>query len=57
LSEQERLRMLRVFDEVVPRIARGPASRVDAEIRAIREERQSGGRRRGPERGSRGRGA
>jgi hypothetical protein len=45
LSESERLRMLRVFDELVPRIpARSPAD-VDRELRSIRRARRAGGRR------------
>jgi hypothetical protein len=45
LSEQERVAMLRVFDEVVPRIpARNPES-VQRELREIRAARRRGGRR------------
>ncbi|MEK7406654.1 MAG: ribbon-helix-helix protein, CopG family [Acidobacteriota bacterium] len=45
LSERERLRMLAVFDEVVPRIPPRPAAEVEKEIRGIREARRGGGRR------------
>ena len=45
LSEQERQRMLKVFDEVVPRIPRRAAWQVDAELAAIRRARRHGGRR------------
>ena len=44
LGEEERLRMLRVFDEVVPAIPSRPAAEVDAEIRAVRAARRGGGR-------------
>jgi hypothetical protein len=45
LSESERLRMLRVFDELVPRIpARSPAE-VARELESIRRARRTGGRR------------
>jgi len=46
LSEEERVRLLKVFDTVVPAIPRRPAARVDAELRAIRSARRNGGRRR-----------
>jgi len=45
LSEAERLRLLRVFDEVVPRIPQRPAAEVERELRAVREARRRGGRR------------
>ncbi|MGE5346560.1 MAG: ribbon-helix-helix domain-containing protein [Acidithiobacillales bacterium] len=45
LSERERLRLLRLFDDVVPRIPSRPAAEVDREIAAVRRARQSGGRR------------
>lgn len=45
LSESERLRMLRVFDEMVHRIPARPARAVDRELKAIRQARGSGGRR------------
>ena len=44
LSEQERLRMLRVFDDVVPRIPERPLPEVEAELREVRKARRSGGR-------------
>jgi hypothetical protein len=44
LSERERVRMLRVFDEIVPRIPSKPVAAVDREIRAIRRARLQGGR-------------
>jgi hypothetical protein len=47
LSEEERVRLLRVFDTVLPAIPRRSATRVDAELRAIRTARRMGGRRRG----------
>jgi hypothetical protein len=45
LAEPERLRLLRLFDEVVPRIPSRPAAAVDREINALREARRAGGRR------------
>jgi hypothetical protein len=45
LSEQERLRLLRVFDDLVPLIPRRPALAVDRELMAIRRARRRGGRR------------
>lgn len=45
LSESERLRMLRVFDDMVARIPAKPAREVDRELKAIRQARRSGGRR------------
>jgi hypothetical protein len=47
LSEAERLRLLEVFDEVVPRIPARPAADVDREIRGVRAARRIGGRRLG----------
>lgn len=44
LSERERLRMLRAFDELVPRIPSRSREAVDDEIRAIRQARRRGGR-------------
>jgi predicted DNA-binding protein len=46
LSEDERLRMLRAFDTLVPQIPRRAAAAVAAEIKAVREARRRGGRRR-----------
>ena len=45
LSEREKLRMLRVFDEVLPRIPSRSAREVARELKAIRQARRSGGRR------------
>ena len=45
LSEGERLRLLDVFDAVVPRILLRPADAVDREITAVRRARREGGRR------------
>lgn len=44
LSERERLRMLRIFDEVVPAIPPRPAEAVRREIEQVRRARRSGGR-------------
>jgi predicted DNA-binding protein len=45
LSERERLRLLRTFDRVVPRIPQRDASGVEAELKQIRDARRAGGRR------------
>ena len=45
LSEEERLRMLRAFDELVPRIPARPEAEVDAELADLRRARRGGGRR------------
>jgi len=45
LSEAERLRLLRTFDEVVPRIPARAVREVDRELRGVRAARRSGGRR------------
>jgi hypothetical protein len=45
LSDRERLKMLRTFDEVIPRIPNRDVREVEAELRAIRQARHSGGRR------------
>lgn len=45
LSEQERRRMLNVFDDVIARIPLQPASATDAELAATRRARKRGGRR------------
>ena len=47
LSEEERARLLKVFDTVVPVIPLRPVARVDAELLALRAARRGGGRRRG----------
>jgi hypothetical protein len=43
LSEDERVRMLEVFDAVVPRVPRGSAAAADREIAAVRQARREGG--------------
>jgi len=48
LSEQERLRLLKVFDDVVAGIPRRAARYVDAELGAVRQARRRGGRRHPP---------
>jgi predicted DNA-binding protein len=45
LSEGERLRLLRAFDELVPRIPERPVGEVDRELAALRAARRGGGRR------------
>jgi hypothetical protein len=49
LSEAERLRLLAVFDELVPAIQRRPHAEVERELAEIREARRGGGRRSRPE--------
>ena len=49
LSEEERDRMLRVFDEAVASIPTRPPEEIEEELRAIREARRGGGRRTPPE--------
>jgi hypothetical protein len=44
LSDRERLEKLRVFDKLLPLVPSRPAHEVDRELRAIRHERRSGGR-------------
>ena len=44
LSEAERRRLLRVFDEVIPAIPARPLAEVEAELEALRASRRSGGR-------------
>ena len=44
LSEQERLRMLAVFDEFVAAIPDRAEAVVEAELRSMRESRRGGGR-------------
>jgi ribbon-helix-helix CopG family protein len=48
LSDRERLRMLRTFDEVIPRIPDRDVRVVESELRAIRQARRNGGRRISP---------
>ena len=45
LSERERLRLLRAFDDLVPAIAPRPDAEVEGELRRIRDARRGGGRR------------
>src|SRR4051794_25879833 len=45
LSERERVSMLRAFDELVPKISGGAATKVEKELSEIREGRRTGGRR------------
>ena len=47
LSEGERLRLLKTFDEILPHIPKRPLSQVRKEVRAIRTARRAGGRRTG----------
>jgi hypothetical protein len=48
LSEPERVRLLRAFDELVPRIPARSAAEVDRELKSIRRARTAGGRRHAP---------
>lgn len=45
LSEAERLRLLAVFDDVVPKIPERPLSEVEDELAELRRARRGGGRR------------
>lgn len=45
LSEEERTRLLKTFDAVVPAIPRRPLREVERELRAVRAARRQGGRR------------
>ncbi len=45
LSERERLRMLTVFDDLVPRIPERPLVHVEEELAEVRRTRRDGGRR------------
>ena len=47
LSEAERLRMLRLIDEMLARRPSRPQAEVDQELAAIRRARRAGGRRAG----------
>ncbi len=47
LSEQERVHLLQVFDELVPRIPIRPVAEVERELTAVRAARRRGGRRLG----------
>lgn len=44
LGEDERVQLLRAFDELVPRIPARPAAAVEREIKAVRAARRQGGR-------------
>ena len=44
MSEQERKRMLRIFDEVIPTIPARPLNEVRRELKNIRLARRAGGR-------------
>lgn len=44
LSDDERVRLLAVFDEVVPAIPTRPAADVDTELAELRRARRAGGR-------------
>ena len=44
LSEEERARMLRTFDRVVPALPARPREDVEAELEAVRRARREGGR-------------
>ncbi len=44
LSDEERVRMLKVFDEAVARIPKRPQEEVEREIREVRDARRAGGR-------------
>lgn len=45
LSERERVKLLRTFDELVPRIPARGVREVERELREIRQARRAGGRR------------
>jgi predicted transcriptional regulator len=47
LSDDERDRLLRAFDELVPQIPRRPLEEVEQEIRDVRQARREGGRKHG----------
>ncbi|MEO8197740.1 MAG: ribbon-helix-helix protein, CopG family [Thermoanaerobaculia bacterium] len=44
MSEAERRKTLRAFDELVPKIPRRPAAEVDEELGSLRRARRAGGR-------------
>ena len=44
LSERERARLLRSFDELVSKIPRRPVAAVERELTALRKSRRQGGR-------------
>ena len=45
LSTREKTALLKTFDDVVPQIAARPLEEVDRELRELRQDRRSGGRR------------
>jgi Ribbon-helix-helix protein, copG family len=45
LSEEERQRLLEIFDTMLPRIPARPAAETDAELKELRAARRRGGRR------------
>jgi hypothetical protein len=45
LSEKERVRMLRILDEMLPMVPERPIEEVEAELAEIRRARRGGGRR------------
>ncbi len=45
LSEEERVRLLKVFDTLLPRVPTRPVSEIDAELGELRAARRRGGRR------------
>jgi len=44
LSERERVRLLRILDEMAPKVPQRPLAEVEAEIEEIRRARRGGGR-------------
>jgi hypothetical protein len=44
VGESERLRLLKIFDELVPTFPKRPRKEVQAELREIRRARRHGGR-------------
>ena len=51
LSTEERKRRVELFDQVIPRIPKRPATQVDAELREIRSSRRQGWQRKTTRRG------
>ncbi len=45
LSEKERVRMLRILDQMLPKVPERPIEEVEAELAEIRRARRGGGRR------------
>lgn len=45
LSDRERAKMLRAFDELIPKIPRRSVAAVDKELESLREARKAGRRR------------